>query len=365
MKISIVVPVYNTEKYLDKCLRSIQKQTYQNIEIIVVNDGSPDNSQQIISNYVNHDSRFICVNKENGGLASARNKGIEKATGDFICFVDSDDWVKETFISDFVDCINKNPNTDIVISKNYIYDSILSKYVIRNNLEWDFFSFEGEDKELYVELKHIGPGYKCDLKEKFEDTIMCVWKNIYRTRIIKDNNLQFINEREIMLEDYYFNLQAYHYANKICVISKCNYVYVLVDGSLSKKYRPNYLKMSLKLHELTQLFISQNVYMNRDKAYIRAQNFMAQNLVEIVINRTCCKEKGLLDLIKNICNDSYTSKILHKTKGIRLPFYYSILLFFMRNRLCILSLLYAKTTRKMYVLYRLYMARGKRSVSEI
>ena len=365
MKISIIVPVYNTEQYIDKCLRSIQQQTYKDIEVIVVNDGSPDNSQDIIDSYVKSDNRFFCVRKENGGLASARNAGIQLATGEYLCFIDSDDWVKEQFINDFVDCIRDNPNIDIVISKNYIYDSIIDKYVIRNNLEWNFFEFEGDEKELYIELKHIGPGEKTDEKEKFEDTIMCVWKNIYRTSLVKDNRLLFYNEREIMLEDYYFNLQAYHCAKTICAISKCNYVYVLVNGSLSKKYRSNYLEMSLKLYNLTKGYIISHDYHAKEQALKRANHFLAQNVVETVMNRTVSKEKGLMDLIKNICHDTDISKVLRESKVIRLPFYYSLMLYLMRHNLYFLTYLYSKIARRMYKIYRVYMARGKRSVSGI
>ena len=94
-KISIIVPVYNTEKYLSKCLNSLIKQTYKDIEIIVVNDGSKDKSLEIAKKFAKQDNRIKVFNKENGGLSSARNFGIEKASGEYIGFVDSDDYIKE------------------------------------------------------------------------------------------------------------------------------------------------------------------------------------------------------------------------------------------------------------------------------
>ena len=94
VKVSVIVPVYNTQKYLDKCLKSLSKQTLKDIEVIVVNDGSPDNSKKIISKYTNKYPNFKCYIKENGGQASARNLGLKKAKGEYIGFVDSDDYVE-------------------------------------------------------------------------------------------------------------------------------------------------------------------------------------------------------------------------------------------------------------------------------
>ena len=97
MKFSIIVPVYNVEKYLKRCLDSIQNQTYDNFEVIIVNDGSPDHSQEIIDEYVKHDDRFLSYQKENGGLSDARNYGVKYATGDYLLFVDSDDYVSSDY----------------------------------------------------------------------------------------------------------------------------------------------------------------------------------------------------------------------------------------------------------------------------
>ena len=100
IKISVVIPVYNTEKYLKKCIESIVNQSLKEIEIIIVNDGSPDNSYQIIEEYKEKDRRIIAVNQENGGISSARNKGIELAKGEYIIHIDSDDWIEQDYFSD-------------------------------------------------------------------------------------------------------------------------------------------------------------------------------------------------------------------------------------------------------------------------
>lgn len=123
--VSIVVPVYNVENYLRKCLDSIIGQTYENIEIIIVNDGSTDNSLDICEEYKKKDDRIIIISKENGGLSDARNKGIDIAKGKYITFIDSDDYVDLEFISIMVSNIEKN-NSDIsIISHRVIYPNTI------------------------------------------------------------------------------------------------------------------------------------------------------------------------------------------------------------------------------------------------
>ena len=111
--ISIIVPIYNTEKYLNECVDSIINQTYKNIEIILVNDGSTDNCLKICDEYAKKDKRVKVIHKENGGLSSARNSGLDILTGKYVCFIDSDDYVATTFVYDMFNLITKY-NADIV-----------------------------------------------------------------------------------------------------------------------------------------------------------------------------------------------------------------------------------------------------------
>ena len=103
MKVSIIIPVYNVEAYLDRCLKSIVNQTYENLEIIIVDDGSPDKCPFICDSWQLKDDRIIVIHKENGGLSSARNTGLDIATGDYICFVDSDDYISLDMIETMLD----------------------------------------------------------------------------------------------------------------------------------------------------------------------------------------------------------------------------------------------------------------------
>lgn len=112
IKISVIVPVYNVEKYIRQCLESIINQTYKNLEIIIVNDGTRDNSMKIVEEYLS-DERIRVINKENGGISSARNRGIEEATGEYVSFVDSDDWLEIDLYERIVQILEGN-KVDII-----------------------------------------------------------------------------------------------------------------------------------------------------------------------------------------------------------------------------------------------------------
>ena len=119
IKISVIIPVYNVEKYIGQCLDSIVNQTYKNLEIIIVNDGTKDNSMRVVEKYLS-DKRIKIINKENGGLSDARNKGILASTGSYIALVDSDDLIADTFVENLYDaCINAQAMISICAFKKF------------------------------------------------------------------------------------------------------------------------------------------------------------------------------------------------------------------------------------------------------
>ena len=135
MKFSIIIPVYNVYDYLDKCLKSVLEQTYKNFEVIIVNDGSPDNSYEIIDKYQKLDKRFKGYKKNNGGLSSARNYGLKYVTGDYVIFIDSDDYIANSLLEKLNDVLNKE-KVDIVRYNALVCDmngEVLSK---SNDIEY-------------------------------------------------------------------------------------------------------------------------------------------------------------------------------------------------------------------------------------
>lgn len=200
LKFSIIVPVYNVEKYLAKCLDSLINQTYTNIEIICINDGSTDNSLEILNEYVRVDSRNIVINQENQGVSVARNKALEAATGDYILFVDSDDWI-ELNACEILNAELENKPQDLIIFNH----SIVTKKAVRP-------------------AKYLGGN-------KF-----AFWAACYKTDIIKNNNIKFPENIKIS-EDHFFRYNFLYYARKIKYIDKCLYSYNLTnENSATKNY---------------------------------------------------------------------------------------------------------------------------------
>lgn len=213
--LSVIIPIYNVEKYLTKCIESVINQTYKNIEIILVNDGSTDNSKAIIDKYSSIDSRIKVINKKNGGLSDARNVGIELAKGEYITFLDSDDWIELNMYEKLYKYI-KQENADIVqCSYQKVYDEEVNNQ--KNKEEVNIMSGE---KSLYnlgektvVVWNKI---YKRELfndirfpKGKYHEDEFTIYKVLYKANKIVDLNLPLVyyRQREDSIMNSKFNLK--------------------------------------------------------------------------------------------------------------------------------------------------------------
>ncbi|MCX0389374.1 glycosyltransferase, partial [Clostridium perfringens] len=214
--ISIIVPVYNSEKYIDRCIESLLNQTLKNIEIIIINDGSTDKSEEIIKYYSKSDKRVVLINKKNGGVSSARNLGIEKANGKYISFVDSDDWCNLDMFEILYNNAEKY-NSDLT-NIGYFLDNKNGVCKLKECFDKNVFS---KDKDEIAEiLNELPMGYSV-LK-------------LYRRDLLK--NIRF-NENINFGEDAIFVLDYIKQIKSISVINKCSYHYVKCNNeSLSKRY---------------------------------------------------------------------------------------------------------------------------------
>ena len=361
MEISIIVPVYNTERYISKCLKSILEQTFTDFEVLVINDGSTDNSQDIIEKFTLYDKRIKTFRKKNGGLSSARNYGIEKASGKFICFIDSDDWVKKNFLNELYYQIISEKNADVVIGKYQIVDSITQKTYIPYENESFNKTFVGKEKINNIVLPHIGPAEK-GKKDWTNVTTMCVWKNMYRTELIRKNNIYFESEKEIMYEDYLFNLKAYYFARKIICYNTTQYMHNIVIGSLSRKFRYNYVEMIEELSNRVEMFIlREQIDCYKEEFFKRKDRFFCKVLIDAMYNLTFSKDSINTKYLylKNILQRKKVKDHINKKEKINLPFYYQYLYFCTKHGLKTLLFISLEVFRRLSFMYRVVKAYSK------
>lgn len=203
--ISIIVPIYNAENYLDKCIESLLNQTKKEIEIILINDGSTDNSEKIIKSY--KDKRIKYFKNENQGIGKTRNFGIEKAKGKYLMFVDSDDYIDKNMAKLMFDKAFSN-SLDMVVCDYY-------KVINNENIEEKLPSFKP------TTLKN-SPNLLYDIN-------LSPWNKIYKTSLVKDNNIRFVED--LKYEDAPFVIETLDKANKIGKVNKCLNYYVIHGNS--------------------------------------------------------------------------------------------------------------------------------------
>ncbi|MCI8486655.1 MAG: glycosyltransferase family 2 protein [Clostridia bacterium] len=287
-KISIIIPVYNVEKYLDKCLNSIVNQTYENIEVLVINDGTKDNSQEIIDLYKNkYPNKIYSFTKENGGLSDARNYGIDKATGDYITFIDSDDYIDVTMIEKLYNKI-KMDNADVSACECY---------------------FEYEKK-----IKRVG--LNIDDNENIKDIMIklfpSAWGKLYKKHIFINNNFK----KGIWFEDVEFLMRVYPTISKVSVVKEPLYYYIQRENSITYTYNE-------KLNDLITNWDGIIKYYKQESYYEEYKNELEYSFIRYVFatyikrlakakdyNRYCIGVRTAIHSVKSYFPDYKNNKYL-------------------------------------------------------
>lgn len=286
-KVSVIIPVYNVEKYLDRCVESVVNQTYKNLEIILVDDGSPDNCPQICDEWAKKDSRIKVIHKKNGGPSEARNAGLEKSSGNYIAFVDSDDYLD-------LDCYEKailNNDCDLVVfglkllyNKNIQYHCMNDNEYLNNNLE--FFN------ESFVAHCFNSPCNK-----------------LYKRSVIED--IRFDPDFKYG-EDYKFNMQILNNASKIRSLKYCSYNYIMESNLNSvTKLEANNKKLE---SFVMQIKMAENLNCPLD-------NFVAYEFLDLIFDmvRKCAKNKKIarkdkINFIKMVKSNEQFRNVIKNAK---------------------------------------------------
>lgn len=227
-KVSIILPIYNVEKYLDRCMVTLLNQTLKDIEIIMVDDGSPDGCPQMCDKYAKHDTRIKVVHKKNAGLGYARNSGLEMATGEYVAFVDSDDFVDVRMYETLYKVAEKK-NSDVVYC-GFIKEFAQGAFESVSECS-EYTEYTGNQVKQLIPDFIASPPY--EQSEYRHD--MSVWHSIYRRDIIQKNNIKFISERDYASEDIPFQIDFLSHSQKVGFIPDLLYTYCYNNGSLTKK----------------------------------------------------------------------------------------------------------------------------------
>lgn len=280
-KVSIIVPIYNAEKWLEKCINSIIKQSYHNIEILLVNDGSTDKSLEICQKFAKKDNRIIIIDKPNEGVSKSRNIGIEKATGEYIKFVDSDDWLEENTCEELVELIEKE-KTDLSICGLNIYKN--NRLLRTPHLEKKIVEIKKNIKEFeYIYKIFASPCNKLYKKEKI---------------------LEKFNTELDMGEDLLFNIRYLENIDKISITDKCLYNVCLDnDNSLNRKFRREKLDVNLELTD-EEIAFCKREYNNVEGGTFLYNKYLLLLHAHLLQLSNICDKKETLNEIKKYVKDN-------------------------------------------------------------
>lgn len=338
-KISIIVPCYGVEQFLDRCVKSLVKQTLQDIEIILVDDASPDWVPKMCDAWAEKDSRIKVVHKKvNEGLGMACNTGIEIAIGEYIAFCDSDDYVDKEMYGTMYDAAKKE-DADMVFTGLKRVDT---KYNLLGKMNHPTQKLIIDTKEDIAEFsKNMIASEPSDSKER--RMMVSAKVVLYRKCIIKDNNLRFVSERQYPSEDLLFNVLVAAHSKKICVLPMHFYNYMVNLSSITTKVRTDKFPLFKQLYFFS-LDLCKTVVLNGAETRVQrmfmgyVRSYMCQILLSSVKNKKA--------IISGICKDDIWKEILKTYPIVQMPMAYKLFTYATRYNIYPLLYILAKLRRQ-------------------
>ena len=264
-KISVVVPVYNVEKYISQCVESILNQTLQDIEIILVDDGSKDSSGSILDKYALSDNRVSVIHKKNGGVSAARNDGIDRASAPYIYIMDSDDYLEKDALESLYN-IAIESGADIVMGDHYTFTED------NKHTPHHFFSkeFTTDDPRIIADIQKMILHFNFSPFKTEGDSALGIappWTRLVKTSLIKDNSILFDPYVKGIFDDGLFALEEMEYCKSIAYTKKYIYRYRLIGSSLVHRYNPNRETINDRIIERLMAFRTK---FNKDEDFLNA-----------------------------------------------------------------------------------------------
>lgn len=328
-KVSVIVPVYNVENYLGRCMESLLNQTLKEIEIILVDDGSPDKCPQMCNEYVKQDCRVKVVHKANAGLGYARNSGIEVASGEYIAFVDSDDYVdKNAYQIMYDEALKVNADYVCCGYKRIQNGSCVWKYIGETENKSDLF----KDEDCMDFLKGmIGTD---NSNPRFSHFDFAVWHGIYRRKIFVDFHINFCSERDLISEDIVFHLDFIPRCKTIRLIPNSFYNYCLNEGTLTTKYKEGRFEAIFNLYKYIEFFVKENEDKRmKENVDERLDAFFFDKVNSTLSYESIYNKRNPLRTIRGICNDKNVRALLKRIAMSKLDRKKQIICCLMKYRL--------------------------------
>lgn len=293
-KVSIIVPVFHVEKFLEKCVDSLLEQSYSNIEIVLVDDGSDDTCPAKCDWYVQKDSRVICIHKKNGGQNLARQAGVQIASGDFFMFVDADDWLEKNTVELCINAVEQYDADVVCFGYKRIYEyrafdtSVFPESIVYEN---------DEIKKLQRRLIGLVGNELTNVEAA--DRLAPMWGKLYKRDVVFSG--KWVSEREVgSSEDALFNLYAFKMCKRFVYINKFLYCYRKTnDNATTRRYRCNLINQWIKLFEYFQEYIN-NQECTEDYL-IALNNRVALSMIGIGLNESAGK-KSFIEKVKALKN---------------------------------------------------------------
>lgn len=325
-KVSIIVPIYNVELYVNRCIDNLINQTYTNVEIILVDDGSTDNSKNICNMYAEKDERCRVFHIKNRGLSGARNFGLRQISGEFVMFIDADDWIDINCIELCISKINEYNNVECILFPYIREFKGLSKKVDILGTTAQFFSSK------YIQRRLFGP-LNNELKYPDSmDNLNTAWGKLYSSKFIK--NMEFLSARQIgTAEDLCFNINIFNKLNIVYYLPYTYYHYNKINNnSIVHSYKKDLVFTRKNLHKYMYDFIHKN---KLSAEYIEALNNRMILTILSLSRNIMNTNKSFIEkytLLKSILDDPIYKSYFIKFNFNKLEFKWKVYYFFVRNK---------------------------------
>ena len=331
VKVSVIVPVYNVEAYLERCINSLIHQTMKEIQIILVDDGSTDKSAEICDAYAVRDLRILVVHKKNEGQGIARNHGLKNAIGEYVCFLDSDDYYELNTCEVLYKHL-KETKADLCCFGYQIDDkdgNLVRRPLIREKI------YENQEVTTDFILHYFG-----DLPEDENLRGFSSCMSVFRMSIIKENKLEFPSERKVLSEDTIFSLEFCKHAKVVATVPQVFYHYCQNAESFSQGYRKDKFEKTKILYDILKKYAKE--FKVEAQTEVRLAMLIWVNLMACLKQEarriTEFGRKEILKRVKEMCNDEMIQKELPKLRKTSLPLQQKLLLFCVTNKLSRLAM---------------------------